>query len=243
MRNLLLLIPIVASFVLRGAVINGPIIASADSLLPCPSQIIRRWQTNGLAEGSISNWVDSIQGKTLTQTNAANQPTYSFANGVSFDGSNDFMNWFAVTNVADTSRENYLVVLKHNNTTASQIVMGSALAGGGLFIGISDTGYYYEGNTGGMALGLLPTTRFDFLACKTVLANAYQAYTNGISGWSSAGAGWNDGTTLVFLGSGAGNAFFNGDILEILVWDDCTLTTNQVASIHQYAVQRYGVSP
>jgi hypothetical protein len=223
-----------------------PLSAGFDYLLPPGMK--HRWRSSDLAASlspgnAVSIWTDSISGWNWTQSNAPERPTYT-TNGVAFVSPS----YLAVTNLIPTtsSIQNWLVVLKHNVTTAPQIVVGRAFSGGNIFLGFgNDANGWYEQATGNSAITPIGTNKISFLAAKTTNAVAYQAYTNGVSGWSAA-FGWNNisPNNLTYqIGSGIGNAYFNGNLYEVIIWTNATFTASQIANIHAYCTNVYGITP
>lgn len=232
MRTLLIIFLIVFS------VVPIPIVffqsAVEDSL---PNGIVHRWKASDLSASPVSVWTDSVSGYNWTASGTA-QPAWD-ANGVSFDGVNDTMTG---TNITTSEVLNWLVVLDFDVTTANQMVLCNTYAGANIFVGIGSVAeHFYEGGLGDNALGPIGTSTFDIIVAKTG-ANSFNVYTNGTSGWSSAG-GWNNSVNIARIGSGSGNAFFDGIIKEVIVWSNQTFTAQQISDIHSYATNTYNFSP
>lgn len=206
-----------------------------DSLLPPGMK--HRWRASDLSSSPVATWTDSISGWNWTQTTEADKPTWS-ASGVRFDGTSDFL---TVTNLpSHTVSNSWLVVFNFDTLANSKPVIVEAYSGSNILIAQDTAGYLYE-NSGSTALGLLTTNTFDFLACRTTNVVAYRAYTNGISGFSAV-SGWNDGVDIALVGKG-GSFFYKGEIKEVIVWSNAVFTASQIADIHTYVTNVYGITP
>lgn len=221
------------------------VVWTSNANQPCsaqalPTGIAYRWKASDLSSSPVSIWTDEIQGFNWTSIGTA-RPSWD-ANGVAFDGIDDTL---SSTNFSNpVGGNNWLVVLKFNSVTAPKMVMCHDNSGGQIFVGIGNSGQLYEAaSPGGLGPNPIGTAKFDLLICKTTNSpNAYVAYTNGVSGWSALGP-FNDNTSIQHVGSGAGDAFFNGTLNEVIVWTNSTFTACQVAAIHGYATNTYAITP
>lgn len=208
---------------------------TAPDLLP--PGVGYHWDYTNLANGAVSDWVDNVNGLHWVQATGGNQPTKD-SSGVTFDGTDDFLTG---TNLTTGPTNLWLVIMKPNATTAGKVILGNALSGGQLFLGINSTGCFYENGLGDAICGT-GTSTFDFLEANTTNAVAFVAYTNGVVAWTNA-TSWNNGVPISHIGSGVGNGFWSGVLKEVIVWTNATFTVAQVASIHSYATNRYGYTP
>lgn len=214
---------------------------------PCGSEALPdgmqfRWRASDLTSSPVSIWTDSIATNNMVQSTGADQPTWN-STGVIFDGASDFM---TVTNWISQYTNAVLVVFQPTGSKLQKLILGSALSGGNIYLGFGDTtNFLYEGSTlGNNALGPLSSNVVDFLTSPTTNTVVYQAYTNGLSGWSDMSIPWNaSGVSITRLGAGVGNGFFPGTIKEIIVWSNSTFTVSQIANIHHYCTNTYGITP
>lgn len=224
---------------------SWPNAGSTPPLLP--SGMWLRWRANDLSSSPVSSWSDELQGWTWTQGSGGNQPTWD-TNGVSFDGSSQFLTTSNLTTTTSLSGgtpagQAWFIVAQYAAASGNHIALGalSGCSGGAFFYGVSG-GQLFDASLGGTAT--ITTNLFDFLACP-VATNSYSAYTNGVDGFWTFASGWNDGQVVTRMGApnGASACAFQGTIKEIIVWTNVIFTSAQVSNIHHYATNTYPITP
>jgi alpha-tubulin suppressor-like RCC1 family protein len=199
--------------------------------------------------GNVSAWTDQTGNYTVTQT-GGNQPTYvaSDLNGepaLRFNGSQ----WLYNGATMGAGANNDLTILAVEASAAPgnkqfSFVLGSTSTGGSCrgfgYNGSETLDCYYAGFGGGAtpAANSFGTDEMTLDPTRTIGT----FYRNGVQTATGTGLGLQDLTPGVTVGAYSnGNAPWQGDIAEVLVYDH-QLTDEQLAQADGYLADKYGLS-
>jgi hypothetical protein len=228
-----------------------PFFKGASTTLAGPNSISLLgywWVSSDLVTGAtISNWTDRVSGIVATNgtANTANMPTNA-ALGLRFNGGQNLTNTPCPPTAqfgSETIASYFLIANSDRVASGTPGICSDFPTGRGIQLGATPPNKWEYGGIAASqtVMGLAQTnTPTDIIF---VLANSSTvAYTNGVQTFSA-----NQGTINHFdfqeFGHSGTFGFFKGYILEYAIYTNKNFSAGDIATLHNYAVSRYGVSP
>lgn len=223
------------------------------------------------SSGAVSEWRDkSGNGFNVVQALAANQPktgtrTQNSLNVIDFDGSDEMVSGFNVTQLSSSREFTALVVCKSDRTSATSegFVAAFRSSGGDLLSGFNlsrrttnlATEYGYGGNVfnaanfNGASFSNSSTSTLIFAVSVSAPSNSRFASLNGVTqtlttfaGTMAASSflGTSSGNHAFGVGARAGSNYFDGYLCEVVVYSS-VLTGDQLAAMYTYFNTKWAV--
>jgi len=203
------------------------------------------------SSGSVSQWIDQVNGNALIQSTAANQPQYVAADqngipGIRFDGQDDLS--ASQSNGLGFTLKSNITVITVGMTTAPSQIQNSVCLGlypngeQGRFMGYSNSLEAFNYNSGGAApsSGVFTIETASYNSSLSEVAFSQNGISTSVeqvaSGFGALGPGIYVGAAP-FLSMNQG---WQGDISEILVYDH-VLSTSELQQVSSYLAGRYGI--
>ena len=215
----------------------------------------------GDVAATAAQWDDqSGSSNNATQGTAVNQPTITsnainFNDAVTFDnstgGQEDFYSLDPTLLPNGTSARSYYFVANPSGSPGSPGLFMHGGAGNGQKVDFTvqsgDTDIQVNSHEYGMATGYSVPTIYGFHIGASANSDAWTLDVNGaaqtLSTQTGSATGVNTGTTEAFVGSAASalTSYFNGDVGEVIVYEDLQFTGNSRDKIETYLSIKYGV--
>lgn len=239
-RLLLILLALCGATSAATVTVRGPRIANSTPVVggDIPSSVgtlLYRWRASDLTmNGAVSNWVDSVSGRHVTQATGANQPTNS-SQGVHFWGSQ----MLGVTNVSIQNSNALFMVVNLATPLSWRPILGVTSSETGIgFENANNEFWLISSKKLSTAIGA--NTNIDVVLDGWNFGNAY---TNGaFSSTNSSAFNMAIGAFGGDQGGGVGDRI-TGFILEICIYRASTLTSVNVSNLHYYSTNTYGGFP
>lgn len=221
------------------------------------------WRSSDLAVGNkVTNWIDRIQGASLTNETAATQPTNS-ASGVYFDGTMFLTNnpEFGLTSENTTgggctiffilkwgdstlTRAPYLSSRSNGVATANRTysLISKALAdssnSGSRWLKMEGTSTWVPLLGADSGAYSIPTNQVITLCTAKTWSTTTDSYTNGVL--SKSGITTDGSERFAKIGADYGGWFWKGTIIEEMIYTN-VLTSLQISNLNYYATNTYGL--
>jgi hypothetical protein len=243
------------------AVAAASVTAPVATALPQATNIVERWSPDAIAapptDGTPLASYAGVNGVTLTQATAANQPIYkaSGAGGkpyISMSGAQAMRIASDPTLAAGIASGNYSVLAFYRHAVPTQYGVVVSLAGGSDFMGVASTankadettcgvnfaygGFGYDGSANSpdiQSIGYIGNTGFNNSFAGCVLNGCVISYN-----YNSFGA--QDGT--FGIGYSTPTASLQGELYDVIIWK-CRLTPAEMLQAQKWACEKYGQTP
>jgi hypothetical protein len=187
---------------------------------------------------SVSSWVDRTETFTLV---SANNPTYTATiNGfptITFDGTDDYMRT-QTTNFSIGTNYTWFSVVRFKNTS-NTVPIAFQPANVIVYSFTNTTFQTFDGN-GGLTHGNYTPDQPGLLMSKNESGGAFISRYNGNQLNKGAGNSINNSDVILGAYQAGGGFIANFDIAELVIFNR-TLNSDEIQSIEDYLINRYGL--